>query len=156
MVKNARIDFLFRTRGATGSVAVRRSGAGGAAGLNTEDTAAAIASRDAAALDRQVAKGPPRKYGSEASTPGMANGDVKVSQVEPGEVGRRFQIQDGSVAIVSGRKAEDVFSIKWALAGEESEIDHFSISLVELFPEREPPFGQAVDAEYRTRAGAST
>jgi len=72
-------------------------------------------------------------------------GGVLPSPLPPGQdpapAGDDFQIKDGSVAIASGWKADDSFTIQWDVTGDESQIDHYEVSLVEIYPEREVYLG---------------
>ncbi|MFH1267247.1 MAG: hypothetical protein ABIK89_16080, partial [Planctomycetota bacterium] len=60
---------------------------------------------------------------------------------EPSTAGEPFQIKEGSVAITKGLTENETFTIQWDIVGDENEIDHYEVSLIEVYPDRPDVLG---------------
>jgi len=61
---------------------------------------------------------------------------------DPPPAGDPFQLE--TVEVTSGWKLDDTFTIRWSISGDESQIDHYEVSLVTVQPNSVLPYGPAV------------
>lgn len=61
---------------------------------------------------------------------------------DPPPAGDSFQIDN--VRIISGWQTGDTFNVQWAVSGDEGAIDHYTISLLPVYPDRDMPFGASL------------
>lgn len=92
----------------------------------------------------------PLPPGGSAGIPGAAAGAAPSPALplppgnDPPKAGEPFQIKEDTVALTAGWKADDMFTVKWEVSGDESEIKSYEVSLVEVYPENMVPLGATV------------
>ena len=80
-------------------------------------------------MRRAVLVGPPADAGV------RANPFLTAFEAPP--AGQAFQVRD--VRVTDGLRADDRYSVRWGLAGDESAVDHYEVFLIRTRPENSAP-----------------